>query len=229
MSESDTNVNIFNRIKIIISDGSPLVRFGFRKLIEKEQDMEVIAETGDWEETVNLTRMLMPDILITNPEIRELASPDAVNNLLDECPSVKLIFFSYENYPSNIDVSNTGARGYFSRSVPLDLIIHYIRRISAGETAYPSTIFRQYLGDSMDTRGLIKTRTEEISPREKSIIKYIAMGMSNKEIAQRLDMTVPAIKSNLATIFVKLGASSRTEAVFFSIKMGIINFDDLEI
>lgn len=226
---SDLNPDKIKKLTIIIADDSPLIRLGLRTCLEREKDMEVIAETGDGEEAIELAVALHPDIAIVNLGLRILNGIDTTRAIIEKCPGTKVVILSFSDqniFPD--DILRSGASGYLTKIVPLDLIIHTIRRVAVGEKTYPAKIFRQFIQDSPDTAPLLRSKTEEITPREISMLKYIAKGMANKDIAQTLNVTLPVVKTSLTTLFLKLGASSRTEAVAISLKSGILILSDIQ-
>lgn len=219
------------KTRIIIADDYPLIRQALRTCIEKEKDLEVVAETGDGQEAVELAIKLHPDVVIMDTEMPLLNGVEATRQIVERCHSTEvLVLASNDDTLHVLDIINSGASGYLTKSAHGEVIIHYIRKITAGEHAFPPSILYSSLKDvpRVSAPAQALPRGEELTNRELSILKMVARGMANKDIARKMGLSVHYIKASLTTIFIKLGVSSRTEAITNSLKAGIITLNELE-
>lgn len=214
---------------VLLADDCPLIREALRIHIEKQKDLEVIAETGDGQEAVDLVSRLLPDVAVIDADMPLMNGIEATKRISEKYPSVEvLILTDHDDTLHIVDIIKSGASGYLLKSSSAEVIIHYVRKIAKGERAFPITVLKDI---SVATIGksspFLPAKGEDLNNKELTILKYIARGLSNKDIARRLGFSVNYIKSSISTIFIKLGVSSRTEAIAAGLKSKIISLEDM--
>jgi len=221
-----------NRIKIIVAENNSLMRDALRINFEKEHDMEIIAETADGKEAVNLGLQLNPDILIIDEDIPLVNALEVTRQIKTNCTYTKVLLLT--DRKSNLkakEIINAGADGYILKTVEASIYIHSIRKIMTGIPQY------HFAGgdftDTDDPPSQIENNTSghnqfKMCERELQILKCVSRGMQNRDIALKLKFGEQYVKTSLTTIYLKLGVSSRTEAVAAGLKHGIIKMDDLK-
>ena len=220
-----------NKIKIIVADDHPLLRQALRNVLEEQPDFEIIAEASDGEEVVKLANELNPDIIIMDISMPNLNGIEATRQIKAGHPLIAVLVLTIHSDSEHIlSILQAGASGYLTKSVYGDGVIHAIRALAAGETVLAPAISRQILKYAFQhiNKPLSLNTGEKLTPRENEVLKLLAKGISNKDIAFRLNLNMRTVKSYLAELFLKLNAASRTEVVIIGLRKGILTLDDLE-
>jgi NarL family two-component system response regulator LiaR len=220
-----------NKTRIIIADDHPLLRQALRDVLEKQPDFEVIAEAGDGEEVVKLAAEFTPDVVIMDISMPKLNGLEATRQIKANCSSIGILVLTIHSDSEHIlSILRAGAGGYLTKSVYGDEVIHAIRSLVSGETVMSPEISRQIFKYAFQhaTKPKSLDAGNKLSSRELEVLSLAAKGMSNKDIALRLGLSVRTVKDYLAGLFLKLDAASRTEAVIVGLRKGILNLDDIE-
>ncbi len=218
-----------HRLKILIADDHALIREALKHVIEKESDMEVIAEVEDGLEAVESALRLIPDIIIMDFNMPKLNGLEATRQILKQCPAISILVLTvYTDLEHIYAILEAGAASYLPKTVSGEVIPRTIRAIRDGEAVLTQAIWKEllkhiswYANKSVQINNVQKLTTREID-----ILKLAAKGMSNKEIAARLGLSVTTVKNYFAEIFSKLNVNSRTEAVITAVKSKIVTLDD---
>jgi len=220
-----------NKIKIIVADDHPLLRQALRNVLEEQPDFEIIAEASDGEEVVKLANQLNPDIIIMDISMPNLNGLEATKQIKACHSQIAILVLTIHSDSEHIlSILQAGASGYLTKSVYGDEVIHAIRALAAGETVLAPAISRQILKYAFQhiNKPLNLNTGEKLTAREIEVLKLLAKGISNKDIAFRLNLNMRTVKSYLAELFLKLNAASRTEVVIIGLRKGILTLDDLE-
>jgi NarL family two-component system response regulator LiaR len=217
-------------IKILLAEDHVVVRQGTRQLLEREQDLEVVGETGDGEEAVQLATVLKPDVIIMDIAMPKLSGIEATKQIKALLPSVAVLILTGYDYDEYIfSLLEAGAAGYLLKSVSGDELINAIRAVNAGEPVLHPVV----IGKLMTRFKLQAVRptggraSELLSEREVEVLRLAAKGMSNKEIGDILFISVRTVQAHLRSIFNKLAVGSRSEAVLYGLKRGWFTLEDL--
>jgi DNA-binding NarL/FixJ family response regulator len=216
-------------IRILVADDHPLVRSALRALLENEADIKVIAEAGDGEKAVELATQLMPGVVIMDISMPLLSGLEATRLIRAKCPNTAILVLTVHSDDEHIfGIMEAGATGYLTKSVFEAQIPRTVRAVANGETVLSPEVFKQLLKHTLryPTRVAPKHEFVKLSPRELEVLKLVSTGMSNKDMANRLSLSIPTIKNYLADIFSKLGAGSRTEAVIIATRLNLVNLND---
>lgn len=217
------------KIRILIADDHTLVREGTRERLEREEDFEVVGEAADGLEAVSLVERLAPDVAIIDISMPNLNGIEATQRIKERKPDTcVLVLSAYDSDQYIYAVLEAGASGYLLKNVRGQQLVDAIRDVSGGEVVLDPHVARKVVQWSMSRGGQrpdSSTKPEQFSERELEVLKLAARGMSNKEIAAELALSVRTVQSHLGNIFVKLGVSSRTEAVLHALKEGWISLE----
>ena len=202
------------KIRILIVDDHPLLRQGILALIADEQDMSVVAEAADGREAIQLFRAHHPDVTLMDLQMPEMNGLDAMISIRGEFPEARIIVLT--TYTGDVQARRAlqaGARAYLLKNSLHKDLLGTIRAVHAGrKTLSPEVSFE-----------LAEHAAEEtLSPLEVRVLRLIAEGNSNKEIAHTLSVTEDAVKGQVRNILSKLGANDRTHAAMIGVKRGII-------
>ena len=218
------------RIRVLIADDHPSFREGLLRLLEEEEDLEVVAQAGDGEEAVRLATELLPDVAIIDIAMPKLNGIEATRQTKAACPNTAILILSAYGYePYVLSAIEAGAAGYLLKNVRVRELVAAIRALHAGETVLDAAAAKTVFGRLAYATGRVSARgaLPELHQRELEVLKLAAKGMSNKEIANALVISVRTVQTHLVSIFAKLKVSSRTEAVLHALREGWLTLNDL--
>ena len=195
-------------IRVLIADDHSIMRMGLAALINSEPDMTIVGEASNGKEAIQLARNLRPDVVIMDLVMPKIGGTEATHVLLSDPPSDVqpprvLILTTFGASSEIAQAIRYGAAGALTKDTATGRLVSAIRQVMSGERVIPKSIER-----------LISTESAEaLSDRQLEILRLAARGFSNKDIAERLDISLPGVKKHFSTIFVRLGAANRAEAV----------------
>ena len=223
-------LNKANKVTVLVADDHPLLRRSLRNLLEEQPDFQVVAEASDGEEAVKLATELEPDIIIMDIGMPKLNGLEATRRIKASHPNVAILILTvYDDEKYALEVLRAGAAGYLTKSVFGEEVVQAVRGIITGEVVLSPLIAELLLKQAAryPTKPVSLEAGEKLSTREVEVIKLAARGMSNKDIAAHLRLSVRTVKGYLANIFSKLGVGSRTEAVVRGLETGFLTIDDI--
>jgi DNA-binding NarL/FixJ family response regulator len=210
-------------IKILIADDHPVVREGLITMIKREPDFMVVGEATNGVEAVNKAKELKPDIVLMDLRMPELDGVEAIRQISSAEPNIKyIILTTYSDDEYIFRGIEVGARAYLLKDAPRDDLFKAIRAVYRGESLIQPVIASKVLDRFAELSRQAHAPPDVLSERELEVLKLMAKGDANKEIASQLNITDSTVKTHISNIFQKLNAKDRTEAVIQSIKRGII-------
>jgi len=214
----------------LIADDHAFVREGTRRILEQETDLEVVAEAGDGDEAVKLACDLKPDVVLVDVAMPVLDGVEATRRIKAQCPAVAVLVLSaYDDDQFIFGLLEAGAAGYMLKNVRGQEIVEAIRAVHAGESVLHPSVARKVLNRFAGVSGKPRERRslDLLTEREMEVLKLVTKGLSNKDIAEGLCLSVRTVQGHLANIFNKLRVSSRTEAVVHALREGWVTLDDV--
>jgi DNA-binding NarL/FixJ family response regulator len=211
-----------DKITVLIVDDHTLFRRGIQKMIEAEEDMLVVGEAANGNEAIRVARECMPDVILMDIRMPEMDGIEATGILHREMPHLGIVFITmFENDEYVYRGLQAGGRGYILKDADPDTMLRAIRAVANGESLLGPTIalkvMRQFAGVEKASVNVLG----ELTPREVEVLKQIAEGISNKEIAQRLFISEKTVKNHINNILSKLHLYDRTQATLYAIRSGI--------
>src|SRR5437764_3447360 len=226
-NSSNNDLEVSKVIRVLLADDHALVREGTRRLLETENDVEVVAEAANGEEAVEATKRLHPDIAIMDIAMPGMGGIEATRAIKVSCPETAVLVLSaYDDEPYLMALLEVGAAGFLLKNVHGQELISAIRAVSHGESVLQSSLAEKIMQRMSSQTETLQRTTDLLSEREFEVLRLAARGLPNKEIARRLGLRIRTVHSHLANIFMKMQVGSRTEAVLLALREGIISLQD---
>lgn len=204
-------------LRILIADDHPIVREGLAAIFNRREDMTVVAEASNGREAVERYFEHLPDVALLDLRMPEMTGVEAIVAIKQKHPTARLMVLT--TFDSDEDIFRAlqaGAKAYFLKDAPRDEIISCVRSVSSGLTVIPPAIAAKLAGHLSITA---------LTSRELEVLRVMADGKSNKQIAQALGITEGTVKSHVNAIMRKLDANDRTQAVTGALRQGLLRLD----
>jgi len=211
MSKSEKN------IRVMLADDHYVVRIGLATSIDKEADIDVVAQASSKEEAIEMAAETKPDVAIIDMHLGDGTGIEVIKELQEKSPGSKCLILSVSTSENHVlKAVDAGATGYLSKSADRDELIDAIHSLHTGETYFPSAIYH-LLQAGRARPGL--------SQREQDVLECLARGQRNKEIAESLGLAELTVKQHVSSILHKLGVQDRTQAAMAAVERGLVNLD----
>jgi DNA-binding NarL/FixJ family response regulator len=208
-------------IRLLIADDHEVVRAGLKSLLADVRDIQVVAEGADGDEAVRLAQRHRPQVILMDVRMSKSDGLSALSRLREELPNVPVVMFSAYDNPTYVARSVAlGAAGYLVKSASRDEIVAAIRQAAAGESLWSREGLRRVTGALSTPRAAVDLDAP-LTKRESEVLKQLALGLSNKEIAQALDISYETVKEHVQHILRKLGVADRTQAAVWAVRKGL--------
>ena len=216
-------------VRIVIADDHPIVRDGLKKLLQLEDDFEIVGEASDGREVLDRVQELDPDVLLLDLRMPNLDGLSALQALAQANRRTRVIVLTAsEDKNEFVQAMKLGCSGIVLKQTAPDLIVKSIRKVHSGEIWLDShttaAVMRQFSTgmDNAGAGGMGKTRERSpLSAREREIVALVAQGYKNKEMAEKMFISEQTVKNHLHNIFDKLGVSDRLELALYAIHKGL--------
>jgi NarL family two-component system response regulator LiaR len=201
------------KIRIMLAEDHALLRSSLQDSLEHFSDFEVVGEASDGEEALELVKSLQPDILICDIRMPGISGIEVARQVKELSPETKILVLSaYDDEDYVVELFKVGIAGYLMKTVDLKQLIETVRIIQLGQTVFHPTIAAK-LASVVPQRESSSGKLDCLSHRELEILQLAAKGLTNREVAVKLDLSTRTVEGHVANIVAKLGASSRTRAV----------------
>jgi DNA-binding NarL/FixJ family response regulator len=211
------------KLRLLIADDQPLMRAGFRAVLEATGEMEVVAEAGDGREAVATARAVRPDVVLMDIRMPNLDGIEAIKQMPRHRVLV-LTTFPMDEYI--VEALRAGASGFITKDVPAAELVRAVRVVAAGDALLTPEVTRQLL-DRVARRlpapvGKGPEVLTELTEREREVLELLARGMSNAEIAEALVVGEATVKTHVSNVLMKLGLRDRVQAVVLAYEIGLV-------
>ena len=211
------------KLRVLIADDQSLLRTGFRTVLERTGEIEVVGEAADGAEAIELARRLRPDVILMDIRMPGVDGIEATRRL----PAHKVLIlttFGLDEYIG--EALRAGASGFITKDVPAEELVRAVRTVAAGEALLTPAVTRQLLDQVARRLPAVLTveneRLRELSEREREVLGLIAQGLNNAEIAAALVVGEATVKSHVSSILLKLGLRDRAQAAIAAYELGLV-------
>jgi DNA-binding NarL/FixJ family response regulator len=205
-------------IRVLIVDDHPMVRRGLTELFDGEADIEVIDAVGDGEQAVSTTLAEHPDVVLMDVSMPGMDGIEATRRLLAVRPETRVVMLtSFADHERVMEALDTGAVGYLLKDAESDELLRGVRAAARGESPLSPRAARALLTARRGQRPF-----EELTARELDVLRLVARGLSNKQIAWRLAISEKTVKAHMTSIFGRIGVPDRTQAALWAQRHGVV-------
>jgi len=212
-------------IRVLIADDQDLVREGLRMLLEAEPDLSVAGEAGDGGQALAQTRLLDPDVILMDVRMPGMNGIEATTRLVQAGARARILMLTTFNLDEYVyQALKAGASGFLLKDASREQLTGAVRAVAAGETLLAPAITRRLIEDFCrgPAPGTPATAAGRLSERELGVVRLVAQGLSNAEIAARLYLSEATVKSHIARILAKLGLRDRVQVAVHAYEHGIV-------
>lgn len=204
-------------IRVVVVDDHPMILEGTQALLRRSPNIEVVGATGSGEEALRLIAELRPEVLLLDVRLPDMNGVDVARTVRTSFPDVAvLVLTGYDDTGFIRSLLQAGVQGYLRKTATGDELIDAVKTVAAGRTVLEAELLQ--IG--------LPSEGKALTERELSVLRLLAGGLRNTEIADRLEVSVKTVEYHMGHVFDKLGVRSRTEAVSNAVQRGIISLDE---
>jgi two-component system, NarL family, response regulator LiaR len=208
-------------IHILIADDHPVVRDGLNAILSTQPDFQVVGEAANGEEVIEKVTKLHPDVLLLDLEMPVMDGVETLRRLRVTHPEMRsIVFTAFDTDERILGAVQAGAQGYLLKGTPREQLFEAIRVVFNGGSLLQPVVMSKLMRRISEKPA--DSATEPLTPRELDVLRLLARGLQNKEIAAELVISERTVKFHVSSIFSKLGASNRTEAVTMALQQGLV-------
>lgn len=208
------------RIRVLIADDHVLVREGLRKLLELDENIEVMTEVGDGQGAINIARKSRPDVILMDVNMPGTDGIVATRVIKREFPSIKIIALTIYEDEEVVEMVRAGVSAYVLKDVAGSELVDTIHRVMQGEIVIHPRVANRLVREL--NRNDSKKNEVRLTKREKDVLDLLVKGNTNKEMADCMFISEKTVKNHLTSIFRKLGVKDRTQAAVYALKNNIV-------
>lgn len=210
-------------MKIIIVDDHILFREGLAAIIRSESDFEIVGQAGNVQEAIQLVGERKPDMVLMDFGLPDGTGADATRAILAECPDCKVVFLTMSEEDEDLFAAiRSGAKGYLLKNMRPSKLVSSLRSVERGESALSRTMTLRLMEELVRSKGVTQVPEPTLTRRELEVLRELAAGFSNQEIAERLFISENTVKYHVHSILDKLGLSDRRDAALYAREHGLL-------
>jgi DNA-binding NarL/FixJ family response regulator len=212
-------------IRVVLADDHTLLRQSLARLLNENANMLVIADVGSADEAVDVSirANANPDVVVLDIDMDGISAFDAARTIIARCPTAKIIFLSAFTHDRYIQAAlSCGAMGYLCKTEQPEKVVRAIRSVASGQSYFSPEVQARLIVDSSGVHLEIKPTVRQLTPRELEVFTYIAKGLSKKEIAGLMHLSVKTVENHTASVMNRLDIHDRVQLTRLAIREGII-------
>jgi DNA-binding NarL/FixJ family response regulator len=214
-------------LRVLIADDHALFRRGLEMVLEKEPDIEVVGEATDGMQAVEKAQELMPDVILMDVRMPKRSGIEAATAIKDLLPHVKILMLTISDEEADLyEAIKAGASGYLLKEIPIEEVADAIRSVWAGQSrispSMASKLLTEFAAISKASEEKPQMPTPRLTDREMEVLRLVAQGMNNRDIAKTLYISENTVKNHIRNILEKLHLHSRMEAVVYAVREKMI-------
>jgi DNA-binding NarL/FixJ family response regulator len=214
-------------VRVVLADDQALVRRGFRLILEAEADLEVVAEAEDGQQAIDAVRRHQPAVVLMDIQMPGLDGLEATRRILGDAGNETrvLILTTFERDEYVFQALQLGASGFLLKTAPPEDLVTAVRVVARGEALLSPSVTRRVIQELARQQRHVPRSPDldRLTPRELEVLRLVAEGLSNAEIAARLYLSEATVKTHTSNVLAKLGLRDRVQAVIFAYKQNIID------
>jgi NarL family two-component system response regulator LiaR len=213
-------------IRVFIAEDHAIVRQGIRALLSTEPGIDVVGEAGDGERAVEQVLALRPDVTLMDLVLPGIEGAEAIGRIRAIWPEARiLVLTSFVTDDKVLAAIRAGARGYLLKDSSPEDLVRAIRQVDRGESPLDPSVAGRVMSALTQPEGAAPG-PDELTAREIDVLREVARGYSNNEIADRLSLSEATVRTHISHILSKLGLASRTQATLYALREGFVSLDD---
>ena len=221
--EEATQTGRPERLRVMVADDHALFRRGLQMVLEAEPDIDLIGEASDGVEAVERSQELMPDVILMDVRMPKRSGIEAASQIKDLLPHVKILMLTISDEEADLyDAIKAGASGYLLKEIPIEEVADAIRSVWAGQSrispSMASKLLNEFAAMSKATGDRSQIPAPRLTDREMEVLRLVAKGMNNRDIAKDLYISENTVKNHIRNILEKLHLHSRMEAVVYAVR-----------
>jgi DNA-binding NarL/FixJ family response regulator len=213
-------------VRVVLADDQALVRGGFRMILDARDDMEVVGEAGDGEEAVALVESHGPDVVLMDVRMPGMDGIEATRRIVASGSAARVVVLTTYDVDEYVFAAlRAGASGFMLKDVRPPDLVEAIRVVARGDALLAPSVTRRLLdrfADVVPDTTAAPADLEELTEREVEVLRFVALALSNAEIAKRLHLTEATVKTHVSSLLRKLGLRDRVQAVVFAYDVGLV-------
>ncbi|MBN1934314.1 MAG: response regulator transcription factor [Anaerolineae bacterium] len=218
-----------NAIRVIIADDHAIVRRGIAALLATEPGIDVVGEAQNGREAIESVKKLEPDVVLMDMVMPEVDGLEAIRRIVEDQPEIRiLVLTSFSSVEMILPAIRAGALGYLLKDSSPEELVSAIKQVFCGNSTLHPAVARKLL-DQISQPEQLQEAVEALTEREIAVLRLVAQGQSNREIANALTISEATVRTHVSHILAKLELSSRTQAALYALRKGLASLDDAEL
>jgi NarL family two-component system response regulator LiaR len=212
-----------SKIRVVVADDHPIVRLGICNALHKESDIEVVGEAANGSQAVQLVETLRPDVFVLDMQMPDMDGVAVARQVRTRCPEARILVLSaYAHDHYVFGMLSEGASGYLLKDDAVEHVVSAARAVAQGQTWLSPQVAGKVVRHATGRQPAPDLGPEQLTERETEVLRLLAQGRSNDEIADALCIAERTVRFHVSNLFEKLQVASRTEAAVKAIRLGLI-------
>ncbi len=213
-------------VRVLVADDHAIVRRGICALLATEPNVQVVGEAQDGHEAVEQARMLAPDVVLMDMVMPGMDGLEAIRHIVEHRPEIRiLVLTSFASVEMILPAIRAGALGYLLKDSSPEELVDAIHQVHCGNSTLHPAVARKLLAEISQSSGQ-KQDSETLTERETTVLKLVAQGYSNRDIANELTISEATVRTHVSHVLAKLELSSRTQAALYALRKGLASLYD---